>query len=255
MVARGLVVATAVAGLAACSSGDDSTDDTLGVITPSSGGTTVTPSGAPGTAAPAGTGGTGAAGTGFVSIDVQIASAGIAETLGLDRSTVAADSLDPVTLDARCTPLDGGDLAAGIEVAVVDLGRLASGDRIVSAQLRYGDPAPGEHDMTLQVGAAEQVTTAYTGTVTVADDGMSGTFVGADGGGTPVTGSFVCSAQAIVTTTTAVPLDAGEEVPDSAPPPGTTPLPDAGRLSPLSARSASPGGSPRRRRSPTRGAS
>jgi hypothetical protein len=221
LVARGLVVAAAVTGSAACSSsGDDSTDDTLGVITPSSGSTAVTPSGAPGTAAPVGTGATGAAGTGFVSMDVQIASAGIAETLGLDRSTVAADSLDPVTLDARCTLLDGGDPAGGIEVAVVDLGRLASGDRIVSAQLRYGDPAPGEHDMTLQIGAAEQVTTAYTGTVTVADDRMSGTFVGADSGGTPVSGSFVCSAQAIVTTTTAVPLDAGEEVPDSAPPAG-----------------------------------
>jgi hypothetical protein len=224
VVARGLVAAAALAGLAACSNGDDdATDGTLGVITPETDGSAVTPSGPPGTAAPAGTGGTGAAGTGFVSIDVQIASAGIAETLGLDRSTVAADSLDPVTLDARCTPLDGGDPAAGVEVAVVDLARLASGDRLVSAQLRYADPAPGEHDMTLQVGAAEQVTTAYTGTVTVADDGMSGTFAGADGGGTPVTGSFVCSAQAIVTTTTAVPLDAGEEVPDSAPPAGTTP--------------------------------
>ena len=216
-IARRGVVAAAVL-LAACSGDDDSTDGTLDAIPSGSGGPalSVQPTGSvtPGTAVdPA------SAGSGFVSIGVQVASEGIAETLSLDRSTVTTDALDAVTLDAICTPLDGGDPAAGVHVAVVDLARLASGARLVSADLRYADPAPGEHDMTLQVGAAEQVTTGYTGTVTVAEDGLSGTFAGADTGGTPVSGSFVCSTQAIVTTTTAVPADAGEEVPEDSEPP------------------------------------
>lgn len=221
---RVAVAVTAVLAFTACSGDDDATDGTLGVI--DTGSSTATGSVVPGSAGSTPTPGTGidpsTAGSGFVSIGVQIASVGITETLSLDRSTVAADSLDPVTLNAACTPLDGGDTAAGIEVSVVDLARLASGDRVVSAELRYADAAPGEHDMTLELGGAEQVTTIYTGTVTVAADGLSGTFTGADNGGTPVTGTFACSTQAIVTTTTGVPLDAGEEVPDSAPPPGTT---------------------------------
>ena len=79
-------------------------------------------SGQPTGTAPPGTGvDPASAGSGFVSIGVQVASAGIAETLSLDRSTVAADALDAVTLDAICTPLDGGDPASGVRVAVVDL--------------------------------------------------------------------------------------------------------------------------------------
>ena len=58
-------------------------------------------------------------------------------------------------------------------VSVVDLARIA-GNRLVSAVLRYADPAPGEHDMTLEVGGADQLATTYSGTVTVGDDGMSG---------------------------------------------------------------------------------
>lgn len=204
--------------VAACSD-DDATDGTLGV--PGAGSTTpgsVAP-GQPGATTPVATGSAPAnPGSGFVSIGVQVASAGIAETISLDRSTVAATSLDPVSLDAACTALDGGDPAGGVVVSVVDLGRLA-GNRIVSAVLRYADPAPGEHDMTLELGSADQVTTIYTGAVTVAADGMSGTFDGADSGGTPVTGSFACAAEAIVTTTTGVPLDVGEEVPEGSLPP------------------------------------
>ena len=59
-------------------------------------------------------------------------------------------------MDATCTPLDGGDPSAGVVVSVVDLGRLA-GSQIVSAVLRYPDAAPGEHDMTLELGRADQV--------------------------------------------------------------------------------------------------
>ena len=215
---------TAVVVLAACSGDDDATDGTLGVIPAGSAGTGPQVSGQPTGTAPTGTGvDPASAGSGFVSIGVQVASAGIAETLSLDRSTVAADALDAVTLDAICTPLDGGDPAGGVRIAVVDLARLASGDRLVSAELRYADAAPGEHDMTLQLGAAEQVSTTYTGMVTVGADGLSGTFAGADSGGTPVSGSFTCATEAIVTTTTAVPVDAGEEVPEDvgAPPPTT----------------------------------
>ncbi len=206
----------------ACSGDDDATDGTLGVIDT---GVSVPPSASgdePVTTGPAGTSvDPSTAGAGFVSIGVQVASAGIAETISLDRSSVPAASLDPVSLDATCTPLDGGDPAAGVVVSVVDLRRLA-GDQLVSAVLRFGDAAPGDHDMTLELGDANQVATSYTGTVTVADDGMAGTFQGADGGGTPVSGSFACAAEAIATTTTLVPLDAGEEVPEGETPAETT---------------------------------
>jgi hypothetical protein len=221
------VTAVVAFALAACNGDDDATDGTLGVIDPgASTGTGSLVPGPPGSTPPPGTGiDPSAAGSGFVSIGVQITSVGIDETLSLDRSTVAADALDPVTLNAACTPLDGGDTGAGIEVSVVDLARLASGDRLVSAELRYADATPGEHDMTLEVGGAEQVTTTFNGTVTVAADGLSGTFAGADDGGTPVSGTFACSAEEIVTTTTAVPPDAGEVVPDSSPPAGTSTTP------------------------------
>jgi hypothetical protein len=221
--ARRAVVAAAVV-LSSCSSGDDATEGTLGVPTGSAPSSTAAP-GQSGTTAPTGsTVDAAAPGAGFVAIDVQVPSSGIAETISLDRSTVAAASLDAVSLDAACTPLDGPDPSGGVVVSVVDLRRLA-GERLVSAVLRYGDAAPGEHDMTLEVGSAEQVTTIYRGSVAVGADSMSGTFSGADSGGTAVTGSFVCAAAAIATTTTSVALDAGEEVPDSAPPPPVSTVP------------------------------
>ena len=40
------------------------------------------------------------AGTGFVSIQVRLPASGVDETLALDRATVSADALDPVSLDA-----------------------------------------------------------------------------------------------------------------------------------------------------------
>ena len=219
-----LVVAAAL-GLVACGGDDDATDGTLGVIEPGASTPTAPSNGQPAATGPEGTtAGSEAAGAGFVSIGVQVASAGIAETLSLDRASVPAASLDPVSLDATCTPLDGGDAAAGVVVSVVDLRRLG-GDQLVSAVLRFDAATPGDHEMTLELGSADQVTTSYTGTVAVGDDGMSGTFEGVDTGGTPVSGSFACAAEAIATTTTPVQLDAGEEVPEgeSTPTAGTTP--------------------------------
>jgi hypothetical protein len=221
-----LVAGGLVAG-AACSGDDDSSEDTLAVIPPGSSTTGPVTPGQPGASTPTGTALDPAqAGSGFVSLDVQVASAGIAETISLDRASLPATALDPVSLNAACSPLDGAGPDGGVVVSVVDLRRLA-GNRLVSAVLRYGDAAPGEHDMTLELGSAEQVTTVYTGRVEVATDGLAGTFDGADSAGTPVTGSFVCASEAIVTTTTAVPLDAGEEVPDdgSVPPPVSTVAP------------------------------
>ena len=217
--ARAVVAAAALTAVAACSGGDDATEGTLGVITPDSASTGTVAPGRPEASTPTGTADAGSAvGSGFVSIDVQVASAGIAESISLDRSTVPATALDPVSLDALCSPLDGAAPDGGVVVSVVDLRRLA-GSRLVSAVLRFGDDGPGEHDMTLEIGSAEQVTTVYTGSIEVADDGLTGTFDGTDSGGTAVTGGFACSAQAIVTTTTGVPLDAGEEVPDESVPP------------------------------------
>lgn len=154
------------------------------------------------------------AGVGFVSIQVRLPSAGIDETLSLDRATLRADALNPVSLDATCTALDGGD---GMTVSVVDLNRLAAGSRLVSAALRTaGPPTAGTHDVTLDVGAADQVTTTYTGTVELTDGGWSGTFETADAAGNAASGTFVCS-DAPIATTTAPPDTGGEEVPDTEP--------------------------------------
>lgn len=212
-VARVLGAAAVLAGLTGCSGDDDSTEGTLGVI---EGGSTTAAPAVPGSGPVTGdTGAPGATGAGFVSIDVQVAADGITETISLDRATVAAASLNPVDLNATCTPLDGGDAAAGVVVSVVDLGRIA-GNQLVSAVLRYADPAPGEHEMTLEVGGADQVATTYGGTVTVGDDGMSGSFEGADSGGNAVTGAFVCAAEPVAPPPAAtVPPDVGEEVPEA----------------------------------------
>ena len=100
----------AVAVLAACGDDDDSTDATLGPLDATAGVTT--PGATIGTgdpsAGPATTVDPATAGAGFVSIQVRLPASGIDETLALDRATVSADALDPVSLDAFCTPLDGG---------------------------------------------------------------------------------------------------------------------------------------------------
>lgn len=160
------------------------------------------------------------AGSGFVNVDVQLAASGVRESISLDRATVRADQLDPVSLDATCTALDGGDPAAGVAVTVVDLRRMGSEARLVSAAVRVeGDGTPGEHDVTIDVGGVDQVTTSYSGTVQLADGAMTGTFEAVDAAGNAVTGSFVCSAVAVTTTVPAV-TGGGEEVPDSAEPGG-----------------------------------
>jgi hypothetical protein len=225
-IARATVAAGALVAMAGCSGGDSSSDDTLGVLPAGSSTTGTLATDQPGGSAPPATAAEpSVAGSGYVAIDIQVAPDGIAETISLDRASLPASALDPVSLDATCSPLDGGGADGGVVVSVVDLRRLA-GDRLVSAVLRYADAAPGEHDMTLELGSAEQVTTVYTGQVEVAADGLAGTFDGSDATGAPVSGSFMCAAQAVVTTTTAVPLDAGEEVPDDGselPPVSTVP--------------------------------
>jgi len=210
--AAAIVALTALAG---CSGG--SSDDTLSPINGSAGTgpgvTTRSGSGpTPGTAVdPA------SAGTGFVQVQVQVGSTGVNETLSLDRATVRQDSLDPASLNATCTPLDGGDTSKGVDVTVVDLRRLGSNNQLISAVLHVeGAPAAGEHEATLQLGAEDQTTTAYHGTVQLADGGWGGTLQMADAGGNSLTGSFACADQPLPTTT-AVPDTGGdnEAVPDT----------------------------------------
>ena len=96
---------------AACGDDDDSTDATLGPLDATAGVTT--PGATVGTgdpsAVPTTTVDPATAGAGFVSIQVRLPASGVDEMLSLDRATVSADALDPVNLDAYCTPLDGGD--------------------------------------------------------------------------------------------------------------------------------------------------
>jgi hypothetical protein len=213
-IAATAVVALAV--LAGCS--DGSSGDTLSPINGSAGtaAAVTTPSGsgpAPGTALDAAS-----AGTGFVQVQVQVGSTGVDETLSLDRATVRKDSLDPASLNATCTPLDGGDTSKGVDVTVVDLRRLAtSSNRLISAELHVdGAPDAGEHEATLQLGAGDQTTTAYKGTVELADGGWGGTLEMTDAGGNPLTGSFACAAEPLPPPT-AVPDTGGdnEAVPDT----------------------------------------
>lgn len=215
-VAAGVVAAVLIG---ACG-GDDSSDDTLGPldVTSSASVPGVSPTGdvaasAQTTVDPA------QAGSGFVSIQVRLPAVGVDETISLDRASVHADALDPVHLNATCTPLDGGD---GLTVSVVDLRRLGAGARVVSAALRVeGDTTAGPHDVTLDVSGADQVTTQYTGTVELADGAWSGTFEVADAAGTTASGNYVCSDVAVVTTTTAPAVGGGEEVPGSEAPPSS----------------------------------
>jgi hypothetical protein len=210
-------VVFAVASVAGCG-GDGSSDDTLSPLDPTAG-TAAAGVTATGDVAPSAQTAVDPmqAGSGFVSIQVRLPAVGVDETISLDRATVRADALDPVSLDATCTPLDGGE---GLTVSVVDLRRLGAGARLVSAALRVeGDPTAGPHDVTLDVSGADQVTTQYTGTIELAEGSGSGTFEVTDDSGAVASGSFVCAEQAIVTTTTAAPAGGGEEVPGSEPPP------------------------------------
>ena len=106
----------------------------------------------------------------------------------------SADSLDPVSLDAYCTPLDGG---TEMSASVVDLRRLGDGSRLISAALDVaGGMTAGEHDATLDVSGADQVTTTFTGTAVLEEGGWSGTFDAVDGSGNTASGSFTCRQRA-----------------------------------------------------------
>ncbi|MBA3606390.1 MAG: hypothetical protein M3487_00215 [Actinomycetota bacterium] len=198
-----------------CSGGDDPSD-TLGPLdttAPASVGTAVS---AGSVATSGATTPSGPVGSGFVSIQIRLASSGIEEVIALDRATVAAADLVPISLDAGCTALDGGD---GLDVAVTDLRRLSGGNRVISARLHVDPPtdAPGAYEGTLEIGDGQQVVTTYRGDVTL-DEGMaSGSFDVTDDSGGVATGSFVCAAQP-VTTTTAPVSGGGEQVPGASAP-------------------------------------
>ncbi len=150
---------------------------------------------------------------GFVSVNVQVASEGIDETIALDRAAVPAADLDPLNLNASCSALDGGD---PIAVSVIDLRRLGAGSRLVSVELHTEEPAiaPGEHAAILEIADVEQQTTAFDVMLQLDEGGRSGAFEGNDGAGNVASGSFVCADQPVDTTPTTVPIDPGEEVPE-----------------------------------------
>jgi hypothetical protein len=204
--AAAVVAVSVVAGCSGGSSGDTLTpiDGSAGTVA-----SVTTPSGSgptQGTALdPA------SVGSGFVQVQVSVGATGVDETLSLDRATVRKDSLDPASLNATCTPLDGGDTSQGVDVTVVDLRRLAaSSNRLISAELHVkGAPEAGEHEATLQLGAGDQTTTAYQGTVELAEGGWGGTLEMNDAAGNSLTGSFACAAEPLPTTT-AVPDPGGD---------------------------------------------
>ena len=113
-----LGIAVSLAALAfvgGCGDDDDAGGGTLVPLDATPGGSAPTvastgdiPMGAATTVDPA------LAGSGFVSIDVQLPTAGVDETIALDRATVSADQLDPVSLDATCTALDGATGRHGV---------------------------------------------------------------------------------------------------------------------------------------------
>jgi hypothetical protein len=145
-----------------------------------------------------------AAGEGMVSIQVRLAASGLDETLSLDRATIPADELDPISLFASCTAIDGAAAAGEVYVVrVIDLRRLTSDDELVAAALSVDTPlaAPGEYDVTLELSDVTQKSTTYSGTLTV-DRGLSaGTFEVVDERGNAATGSFSCTRPPPPTTT------------------------------------------------------
>lgn len=207
-VVAGLAAAVVVAMTSSCA-GDDDPSSTLGPLDTTSlasGATAGAAGAAGGSTAP-----TGPVGSGFVSIQVRLAASGVDEVIALDRASVAVDDLEPISLDAGCTALDGGE---GLDVAVTDLRRLSAGNRVVSARLHIDPPVDtaGVYDGSLEIGDGQQVVTTYVGTVTVGDDLASGSFDVADEQGGVATGSFVCAAEPVATTTMPVQVG-GEEVP------------------------------------------
>ncbi len=201
----------AVAG-AACSD-DDAGGDTLAPIGSAGGqsaitvGTVTDASGPDGTAVdPA------EAGSGFVAVMVR--TPGIDETISLDRATVNVADLDPISLHASCTGLDGG---TGLEVAVIDLRRLGSGAQLVSAVLRVPDDVNGggQFTGTLELGRTDQETTSYEGDVAVAPDGLTGEYSVTDAAGNAATGSFTCASEAVAPPSSLPAGTGGEETPET----------------------------------------
>ena len=210
-IASGLLIVVATA----CGSSGESSD-TLDPLQGTPGDTgSVTTLGGPAPTGPA-TVDPAAAGAGFVSVHVEVANAGIDETVSLDRASVRRDELDPLSLDATCSALDGGDAMA---LSVIDLRRLASGGQVVSAAVRTDEAAtsPGEYDGTVEIADASQLTTSYESTIVVDEGGWSGSFEGVDERGGVAKGTFVCSQQAIAPTTT-IAIEVGEEVPETSAP-------------------------------------
>ena len=174
--------------------------------------------------------------SGVVSIQVRLATSGVDETLLLDRATVDPEELDPISLFASCAGLDGGD---EFGVAVTDLRRLATGDELVAVRLAAADAVTGagQHDATLDVADATQLSTTYTGTMELDADLRSGTFDVIDAEGNAATGSFQC---------------AEDELPSTSVPPVTSPPSSGAPTSPptsspptsVSASSTTPGSSP-----------
>ena len=211
----GIVSGVLLVVTAACSSSGESSD-TLDPLqgTPGDTGSATTLGGpaptGPATVDPA------SAGSGFVSVHVEVANAGIDETVSLDRASVRRDELDPLSLDATCSALDGGD---AMTLSVIDLRRLATGGNVVSAALRTDEPAssPGEYEGTVEIADASQLTTSYDSMIIVDEGGWSGSFEGVADDGGVASGTFVCSQVAIAPTTT-IAIDEGEEVPDTTSP-------------------------------------
>lgn len=216
------VVAALTVGTVAMTScaADDDPSTTLGPLdttVPGSttSGTAGTPSGSTATAGPVG--------SGFVSIQVRLAATGVDEVIALDRATVAVAQLDPISLDARCTALDGSE---GLDVSVTDLRRLSTGSSIVSARLHVDPPldVAGVYEGTLEIGDGQQVVTTYRGPITVDDALNSGSFDVANDSGGVATGTFVCAAAPVAATTVPV-QNGGEEVPGASTPPTVSVVP------------------------------
>lgn len=199
---RALGVALAVATVGGCGS-SESSDDTL----PPVGTFETTPASGPTVTTPISTAPSGPTGSGVVRIAVRLEGRGIVEELLLDRSTVTEAELDPIALDATCTAIDGGDEGDGLTVSVVDLRRLRTGQRLLSATLVVpGEAGPGEHTGTLEVGDAAQQTARFEGRVVIDQGAASGAFELQDSRGASATGAFACGADvASLPTTTTVP--------------------------------------------------
>jgi hypothetical protein len=221
-IGRAIVAALVVA---ACAD-DDDTVDTLDPL--DDGQSTVTEAATEGSSTGTGSGSIAppssaafqAAGEGTVRIQVRLAASALDETLSLDRAKIPADELDPISLFASCTALDGAAATGGSYlVRVIDLRRLTSDNELVAAALSVDSlvEVPGAYDVTLELSDVTHTSTTYSGTLTV-DRGLNaGTFEVVDERGGAATGSFSCTRPQPPPTTTAPPTSAA----------GTTTLPAA----------------------------